>query len=113
MESKAEEQGLDIGLARLGALGGSRMRRLVSRQEDRATMKETVDSAERAAEKAAVAAQAAQAAGWQSWCQQQEHQWQQWHWQQQQWGWHYSMPWGYHAGGLHLFDCMFENHLGF
>ena len=33
--------------------------------------------------------------------------------QQQQWGWHYSMPWGYHAGGLHLFDCMFENHLGF
>ena len=119
VESKAEEQGLDIGLARLGALGGSRMRRLVSRQEDRATMKETVESAERAAEKAAVAAQAAQAAGWQSWYQQQEQQWQQWHWQQQQqqqqqqWGWHYSMPWVYHAGGLHLFDCMFENHLGF
>ena len=50
-----------------GTLGGSRMRRLVRRQDERATMKETVEAAERAAEKAAEAAKAAQAAGWQNW----------------------------------------------
>ena len=42
---KAEEVGEDPQLFRLASLGGSRMRRLVNRQEERASMKETVEAA--------------------------------------------------------------------
>ena len=42
-EKRAEEVGEDPQLFRLASLGGSRMRRLVNRQEERASMKETVD----------------------------------------------------------------------
>eukprot|EP00434_Breviolum_minutum_P046130 symbB.v1.2.041556.t1/scaffold8342.1/size6759/1 len=58
----AEESGQDSELARLGAIGQSRLRRLINRQQDRLTQKETVEKAEQAAAQAAQAALAAQSA---------------------------------------------------
>ena len=55
----AEESGQDSELARLGAIGQSRLRRLINRQQDRLTQKETVEKAEQAAAQAALAAQSA------------------------------------------------------
>lgn len=60
----AEESGQDSDLARLGAIGQSRLRRLINRQQDRLTQKETVEKAEQAAAQAAQAALAAQSASW-------------------------------------------------
>ena len=74
-EKKALEEGEDPEMVKLGAMGASRMRRLVSRQDDRMSFKETVAAAERAAKEAAQAAQSAnttaQLWAWQNWqCQQ-------------------------------------------
>ena len=44
-EKIAEEVGEDPQLFRLACLGGSRLKRLVNRQEERASMKETVEAA--------------------------------------------------------------------
>ena len=63
----AESTGQDADMARLGAIGQSRLRRLINRQEDRLTQKEVVASAERAAAQAAQAAYAAQSATWTMW----------------------------------------------
>ena len=63
----AESTGQDADMARLGAIGQSRLRRLINRQEDRLTQKEVVASAERAAAQAAQAAYAAQSAAWTMW----------------------------------------------
>ena len=65
-EDAAERAGEDPAVARLGAIGKSRMKRLISRQEDRMTFKQTVGHAEKAAANAAAAAQAACAAQWQT-----------------------------------------------
>ena len=86
-EHKAKEEGEDEELAKLGALGSSRMKRLVTRQQDRLTVKETAEAAERAARQANEAAQAAQntaqLAAW---------SWQPWQSQQQQ-GYYWPMYW--------------------
>ena len=66
-------------MVKLGAMGASRMKRLVSRQEDRMSHKESVAAAERAAKDAAQAAQSAKDTA-QLWA------WQSWQWQQAYWG---------------------------
>ena len=78
-ENKALEEGEDPEMVKLGAMGASRMKRLVSRQEDRMSHKETVAAAERAAKDAAQAAQSAKDTA-QLWA------WQSWQWQQAYWG---------------------------
>ena len=106
VESHAEQQGLDAELCKLGALGQSRIKRLLSRQQDRQTMLQVVESAERAAAQAASAAYAA------TWSQQQT--WAQHNWDQPQWAWH-TNQWGHQTGlyGPQLFcwnchcSCLF------
>ena len=78
-ENKALEEGEDPEMVKLGAMGASRMKMLVSRQEDRMSHKETVAAAERAAKDAAQAAQSAKDTA-QLWA------WQSWQWQQAYWG---------------------------
>ena len=78
-ENKALQEGEDPEMVKLGAMGASRMKRLVSRQEDRMSHKETVAAAERAAKDAAQAAQSAKDTA-QLWA------WQSWQWQQAYWG---------------------------
>ena len=101
-ESQEEKERL-----KLGALGGSRMKRLLSRQEDRKNALQIAEAAEKAAANAAAAAQAAQAtaaaAQWHQWQVQQaqvveaqamwHHQayYQGQHQHPQQWGWHQAM----------------------
>lgn len=113
-EKRAEEVGEDPQLFRLASFGGSRMRRLVNRQEERASMKETVEAALAASQQATAAAQAAQLSSW-SWQQAYQQAYQQsWHqqayqqdWQQQQ---AYQQNWQqWWAEGLfwHFFDGMF------
>ena len=85
------KEGHDEDLVKLGALGSSRVKRLLSRQQDRMSQKETVEAAKEAAREAAEAAQTAQAVVWQ----QHGYQWgqasQAYQWPQQayQWQWRY------------------------
>lgn len=90
-EHKAKEEGEDVEVCKLGALGSSRMKRLITRQQDRLTVKETAEAAERAAKQANEAAQAAQntaqlaAWSWQPWQSQQYQQQQGYYWPLYSW----------------------------
>eukprot|EP00435_Cladocopium_sp_Y103_P039955 s2929_g10.t2 len=64
-QHKAQEEGHDEELVKLGALGSSRVKRLLSRQQDRLSQKETVEAAREAAREAAQAAQTANQMVWQ------------------------------------------------
>ena len=110
-EKRAEELGEDPGLFRLGSLGASRLRRLVNRQQDRLTQKETVEAALAAATEANQAAQAAQWSSWQSWQQvYQQQAYQQQAYQQQAYQQDWQQGWQqWCTEGLfwHFFDGMF------
>lgn len=90
-EHKAKEEGEDVEVCKLGALGSSRMKRLITRQQDRLTVKEAAEAAERAAKQANEAAQAAQntaqlaAWSWQPWQSQQYQQQQDYCWPLYSW----------------------------
>lgn len=93
-ERKAEELGEDPQVFRLASLGASRLRRLVNRQQDRETMKETVVAALAAAKEANEAAQAAQASSWHaSWQQMYQQQAYQQNWQAYQQQQAYQQDW--------------------
>ena len=101
MDSCKNESQEEKEKVKLGALGTSRMKRLLSRQEDRKNKLEAAQLAQAAAANAAAAAQAAQAtaaaAQWHQWQMQQAQLEAQAMWHQQayqagqlqhQWGWH-------------------------
>ena len=90
-QHKAKEEGYDEDLVKLGALGSSRVKRLLSRQQDRMSQKETVEAAKEAAREAAQAAQSAQAVVWQQY----GYQWGQAS-QAYQWPQAYQWQWGYY-----------------
>lgn len=122
---RAKEEGLDEQVCKLGALGMSRVKRLLSRQQDRLTQKETVEAAREAAREANAAVQAAQnLAAWQNHGYQQGYQACQWqaYSEQQAWAQHYMQQqatcnnWYWYQAqgqGCHYVWCSFSKSCSF